>query len=1139
MQIKVKSVVFVLVLSAILLCGAGTAAQVFSTSVPISFIRNDGQTDEQVLYFADAAGYTLYLTPEGEVISTAEPVSVLTISYTGSSPSVVVTPGNELGGKANFLIGDEDAWVTNVPMFGSVRYDGLYDGISLVYKGGPGILKKEFIVEPGAEPSAIVMQYAGQEGIILDDNGALLVTTAAGTFIESPPVCYQVIDGEQADIACSYTIGDDGVVTFAVGAYNKALPLTIDPQYDFSTYLGGAQDDKGAGVGMDDLGNVYVVGSTQSTQFPLSNGPVFQEKLNGSWDIFATAFGPDQPDYPLYSTYIGGNSTDIARGMVVNNATGAVTFTGYTLSVDYPRTMDPPKYNLSDVIVTRLAPDGASLQMSRLIGGNKSDEGYAIARRDGTNVVAVVGSTASIDFPNTTADPYNGATDAFVAVVGAGGTIQGCRYLGGGGTDVAYGVAIDTANQVYVTGGTNSGGLGKFPVFPTTGSAFRNYLKGDTDAFITKLNNVGENIIYSTYLGGTKVDVGTAIDVDSNFYPYITGYTSSSDPNPNNLFPIFPTTVFQPAFGGGTASGPWDAFITKMKPDLSAMNYSTFLGGLYDEKAYGIAVDSNGTAFVTGYTNSENFPITYNCTTQPVKGLGYLVPDAFITQMNQNGTGLLFSTYLGGTYYDEGSAIAITDDGLNITVTGYTESINFPVVNAYQPNLAGFPAVRFTDAFVTKIVKLPPVANFTSIPYPATGCTPLTVYFTDTSTNNPTSWFWDFGDNSADNTSTEQNPNHTYVNTNVNAAKNFTVNLTACNCDGCNTTSMVNFTRVCPQPFADFAANNTTGCLNLGNATIQFNLTAYSGGVRTGPALKWNWSFGDGNYSLVNFSNVNVTHTYYTMNGTSNFTVSLTYENSCCNNTTTKLEYIDIRDQPDADFYAIPTSGLIPLDVDFFDNSTGRPSSWFWRFGSGEGTSTDQNPEHTYSSKGAYTVRMQACNFCGCDWKNETAFIKAGVPNLTFNPDVLVVPTNDTTPIELFLQAAEDGLSGYDLNVFWDDSVHGDITAVTFPPWASDTEVSALPDYFVQIKAVDMTDQVNPGATNVLLAKFNLTGNISTFQSNITFNVTVNELDDNYGNPIYTNNIPATITVVRLLWFRDPAYPVLRPTPMETRNTGM
>jgi PKD repeat protein len=400
-------------------------------------------------------------------------------------------------------------------------------------------------------------------------------------------------------------------------------------------------------------------------------------------------------------------------------------------------------------------------------------------------------------------------------------------------------------------------------------------------------------------------------------------------------------------------------------------------------------------------------------------------------------------------------------------------------------------------------VKVVPVVNFTGTPQ--TGCRPLTVYFNDTSTNNPTSWFWEFGDVGVGNTSTLQNPNHTYNTT--GGAKNFTVNLTACNIDGCGFLSVPNFTRVCPPPFADFNATNVadinatnvTGCLNWGNTTIQFNLTAESGGLPHGPAKRYNWSFGDGNSTLVNYSDINVTYTY---NKTGNFTVSLTYENSCCNNTTTKVGYIDIRDKPNASFYAIPTSGLIPLDVQFFDTSTGRPSSWYWMFGAQQGTSTEQNPEHTYSTKGAYTVRLQACNFCGCDWQNNTSYIKAGVPNLTFSPGILIVPTNDTTPISLKLEVAENGLSGYNLLVKWDDSVHGNITGVIFPPWALNSSYTPLPDYLVTIQAVDLMNQVTPGAMNIQLATFNLTGNISTFQSNTSFSVIGNELDDDSGDPI-------------------------------------
>ncbi|MGB4236138.1 MAG: PKD domain-containing protein [Methanoregulaceae archaeon] len=1117
MQIKVKPVITLLILSIILLCGAGEAAQVFSTTIPISFIQNDGQTDDQVLYYADAAGYTVYLTPSGEVISTAEPHSVLTISYTGSRAPVTVTPEDELAGKANFLIGFEDAWVTGVPMYGSVRYDGLYEGISLVYHGGPGILKKEFILEPGADPSAIVMQYLGQERIALDENGALLVSTNAGTFIESPPVCYQVVNGDRADVACEYTI-DEGIVTFAVGPYDAALPLVIDPQYDFSTYLGGTRDDKGAGIGMDDWGNVYVVGSTQSTQFPLSNGPIYQEHLNGSWDIFVTKFGPDQPDGPVYSTYIGGYSDDLAGGMVVSNDTGIVTFTGSTKSWNYPTysTVGPDVYGgNTDAIVTRLNADGDALIWSRILYGNKTDVGTAIALDDYIyNDVVVVGYTSSDNLTDWGfTDGPVGGTDGFVLKIWNDGVTYDGRYLGGDKNDYAYGVEVEKGSgfpDIWVTGSTKSLN------FPTSGGAFRHANFGEMDAFVTRLD-WDLNIKASTYLGGSGNDVGTAIAVDRDLYPYITGYTESPV-SPISLFPIRPLdNAFQKTFGGGQ----WDAFVTKMEPDLSRINYSTYLGGLYDEKAYGIAVDANGTAFVTGYTNSENFPTKYPI--QATKGLGYLVPDAFITQVNQTGTGLLFSTYLGGTYYDEGAAIAVTDDGKTIAVTGYTESVNFPIQNALQPYLSGFSAVRFTDAFVTKIVKLTPVANFTGDP--VVGCTPLTVYFTDTSTNNPTSWFWEFGDGS---NSTEQNPNHTYVNTNLNAAKNFTVNLTACNIEGCNTTSKINFTKVCPQPFADFIASPTQGCLNWSNTTIQFNLTADSGGVRKGPALKWNWSFGDGNYSLVNYTNVNVTHTYTTMNGTDNFTVTLTYENACCNNTTVKEYYIDIRDKPNASFYAIPTIGLIPLHVNFFDNSTGRPSNWTWTFGAGQGGSTDQNPEHTYSTKGAYNVKLTACNFCGCDSETQNKYIKAGVPNLTFaagttmvlpNGDI-IVPTNDTTPLRLYLEEAPNGISGYDITALWGDSVHGDIMSVAFPWWAANTSVTTLPNYSARIKALDLGNGVNPGDTNQLLATFNLKGNISTFSSTIDFKAIVNRLDDDgvFG-PVDTHSVPATISVVRLLPF--------------------
>jgi PKD repeat protein len=1109
MRVNPETIILVLLASLILLFSACGAVQVSPAAVPVCFIQNDGQTDEQVFFLADAAGYAVYLTKDGGVISTADPATAVRITYQGGDPLTSPQGEDILPGKANFLIGsDESSWIRGVPMFSSVRYKDLYPGTDLVYHGGLNALKSEYVLFPGSDPSFVRMQYSGQEDLSLDEDGNLLVTTAAGTFSESAPYAYQIVDGQQVPVACGFVIMDGAIVTFSSGAYDKEKPLVIDPVYNFSTYLGGTQDDRGSGVGMDDAGNVYVVGSTQSTNFPLANAPAYSEHLNGSFDIFASKFSPDG-SVLIYSTYIGGNNSDLAGGMVVNNATGEVTFTGSTKSLNYPNipAIDPYGGN-TDAIITRLNADGDDIPWSRIINGNKTDVGTSIDTDGylyGDSVV--VGYTSSTTTAGWISGSLSGATDGFIVEVDNSGTWLRGIYLGGTNYDYAYGVAVEQVSpwDIFVTGATSSLN------FPTSPGAFRNSNSGGADAFITKLM-WDLTLVDSTYLGGSSTDVGMGIDFDPNFYPYVTGYTESPI-SPINLFPVTPNpNGFQTTFGGGQ----WDAFITKMEQDLSALNYSTYLGGSDDEKAYGIAVDSNGTAYVVGWTMSTNFPTKYP--TQPMKGEGFRVPDAFVTQMNQTGNGLLFSTYLGGTYYDEGDAIAITPDGLNITVTGYTESINFPTMNPYQPSLAGFPAVRFTDAFVTKYMKIVPVVDF--VGDPLSGCSPLKVNFTDLSTSDPfpiTGWFWEFGDGT---NSTEQNPMHTYTLPGMNQRR-YNVTLTATNQDGSASLTKVKYIRVCPSFPVLFHTNKTIGCVGSNSTVRFFNDTVND-------PIQLYWDFGDGTNATTNGTvNPNAINHQYTEPGL--YTVSLTAQFLCCNNTTVMTDLIDIRAVPVADFNASPTSGLIPLDVNFFDNSTGRPSNWTWTFGAGQGGSNEQNPQHTYSQKGSYNVKLMACNFCGCDNVTKNKYINAGVPNLSFAPGMLVVPTNDTTPIELYLQAADNGLSGYNLSVYWGDSVHGNITDVDFPFWATNKTKTPLPDYIVGIKAVDMMNQITPGAMNVLLASFDLEGNITTFNSTIDLNVTVNELDDDFGNPIATNNIPANITVVRLLPFPNKNKPPTDP----------
>jgi len=1098
MQKRIQSVVFVLFMSIILTVAAAGAADVLSTTIPVCFIQNDGQADEQVLFLANSPGYTLFLTAYGQIMAPADGAAAVAITYPGAGTAVVTGEGL-LGGKASYFLGnDPDAWVTDVPMYSTVRYEGLYDGIMLFYYGGTGILKREFIVGPGADPSLIRMEYAGQESLALDPSGAVLIGTAAGVLFETTPVCVQVVDGEQVDVACEYVISGDAV-TFAIGDYDTSLPLVIDPVLDFSTYFGGDADDRAAGIGLDDEGNIYIVGSTKSTNLPLPNDPVYQQHLDAGWDVFVAKVSPDGSKLK-YSTYIGGNSTDMAGGIAVDNDSKEVTITGYTDSANYPVTaVSPPKSSLSDVFVTRLNDAGTGLIWSRYLGDNYTDVGTAVALNSVGQTV-VVGYTSSPSFP--VSGTYGGSWDAFVAVFNDAGTQIGGSFLGGSGADRAHGVAINSSDNIVITGETASLNFAPIPD-PHT---FRVMNSGKIDVFIAIMDQLGDTNLRWTYLGGLENDIATGVAVDGNGYVYVTGYTQS----PVQPYYLYPTTTG--AFQTTRHSGTNDGFVTKMNPALTSLNYSTYLGGNGDDRPYAIAVDDMGNAYLTGYTISTNFPTLLPLPLQ--ENLNGLASDAFVTILNETGKGLRFSTYLGGTYFDEGKGVAITPDGLNITVTGFTGSINFPLKNAIQPYLAGFQPVMYDDAFITKIVRIPPVANFTADPL--SGCTPLNVSFTDNSSGTPTQWLWDFGDG---NTSTNQSPFNIYSHTEA-TPQNYTVNLTVWNSDGTNFTSKVDYISVCPNPFANFTANETRGCVGS-NATFLFNVTEITG--QADAADFWNWSFGDGNYQIANNTTMNVTYTYPIPG---NFTVSLTYGNDCCNNTTVKEGYLDIRAIPVADFYATPTSGLIPLSVNFFDNSTGRPSAWNWTFGAGEGTSSLQNTSYIYTTKGHFDVTLEVCNFCGCDTALESDFIKVGDPRLFFDvgktivlPNgTFVIPTNDTTPLYLFLEEADSGLSGYDLYLWFGDTAAGNITPpIWFPPWAAINTTTPLPSPNVTIQAVDLTGTTVPiGAKNVTLAWFNLTG---LEPMEVWFNVTPNQLDDRFDNPISTSSEPAQLKIVRLLPF--------------------
>lgn len=313
------------------------------------------------------------------------------------------------------------------------------------------------------------------------------------------------------------------------------------------------------------------------------------------------------------------------------------------------------------------------LIFSTYLGGSSPDVGNGIAV-DSSGNAYIAGDTLSANFP--TLNPYQSTLldtrDAFITKVNSAGVPIYSTYLGGNDITSAFGITVDSSEHAYIVGGTSAT---NFPIV----NAFQSLKAGMEDAFVTKLDPTGSVLIYSTYLGGTGEDEAETIAADSGGNAYIIGTTSSSD---------FPTlNALQP-----TLNGAQNAFVTKLNSAGNGLIYSTYLGGDNNTHGNSLTIDYLGNVFVTGETNSTNFPIVNAF--QPLPGGAN---DAYIAKISSSGANLIYSSYLGGTADEFGSDVAIDNQG-NAYVTGYTSSINFPTLNALQPLLAGT-----TNTFITKV----------------------------------------------------------------------------------------------------------------------------------------------------------------------------------------------------------------------------------------------------------------------------------------------------------------------------------------------------------------------------------------------------------------------------------------------------
>lgn len=721
--------------------------------LPLSFVENQGQLAEEVRFVSHGAGYELFLTPQEAVLALpanvprdlsprhrtayiralrktrrVQQLTAIRLRFDGANPEPQVSGFRPLAGKVNYFVGNDPAkWHTGVPTYAGVKYSEIYPGVDLVFYGAQRRLEYDFVVAPGADPRTIALKVDGAKGIVSNAQGDLLLSVASGAVELQKPVAYQTVRGERHEIAARYVAAGQHIA-FAVGTYDHSQPLIIDPVLNYSTYLGGTADDVAFSIAVDALGHAFVAGETMSTDFPSgTHGAVSPAPATNLGAAFVAELDPTGTSL-LYSTYLAGTSTNAFEGAfgIALDASGKVYVTGLTFATDFPTTSNafnpgPLTTNPNGTaFVTKLDPTAsgaASLLYSTYLAGTGGDYGNAIAA-DASGNAYVAGFTDSTDFPAKNAfqaAPSNSVGTGFLTRIdttqsGANSLVYS-TYFGGNGANSAtflglgdqpFGVAADSAQNAYFVGETSSTDSSF-----TTASAYQTTppaANTQSSVFVSRIDTglAGNNsLVYSTYLAGSTLDLGTAIALGPNNVAYVTGTTSSLDfPFPGATAGAFDTT------GAGTGK----AFVTLVDTAKSGANslvYSTYLGGNASDTGNGIRADALGNAYVAGGTGSTDFPTTQGAFQQSrLNSNG----DAFVTKLNPGGNGaadLLYSTYFGGTgdgaQPDQAFGIAL-DAQNNAYITGLTVSTDFPVFSSLS---AGGTLSGPSDAFVAKLTLIP------------------------------------------------------------------------------------------------------------------------------------------------------------------------------------------------------------------------------------------------------------------------------------------------------------------------------------------------------------------------------------------------------------------------------------------------
>ena len=601
----------------------------------------------------------LLTSTEALLVMNGEKAATVRMKLTGSNVEARTEGVDKLKSVSNYFLDNNPSdWRTAIPHYARVKYKEVYPGIDLVYYGADRELEYDFVVAPAADSRQIELAYEGADKIRVEDNGDLVLEVNGRTIRQLRPKVYQMIGDKKQEIAAGYRIRNGNRVEFALAKYDRKRQLVIDPVLQYSTYfgqegqdqslsvatnatgdiyltgqtsstrfqtsgkaqpepggnsdafiakftgggdmlwtsyLGGRQVDVGRSIAVDESGNAYVVGTTNSPEFPMRNAAY--ETFAGTFDAFLTKISSDGQQF-LYSTYLGGSQYDDALGVAVDSQ-GNAYVAGQTLSFDLPvrnAFATAPSGGGQDTFVVKLATTRANIFYFTYVGGNGVDLATGLAI-DAQGNAYVCGGTTSTVFPlqGPLQPASRGAQEAFLYKLGPNGnSLIYSTFLGGALDDLGFRVAVDSTGAAYLLGHTKST---DFPVR----SAFQSTSGGGSDVFVSKISPAGDALVYSTYLGGSLDDFGFAnIAVDGAGSAYVAGFTSSTN---------FPTRApIQASLSGGRN----DAFVARVSPQGNSLLYSTYIGGSEQDEVLGLALDRQGQVVIAGRTSSPNFPQATN-----------------------------------------------------------------------------------------------------------------------------------------------------------------------------------------------------------------------------------------------------------------------------------------------------------------------------------------------------------------------------------------------------------------------------------------------------------------------------------------------------------------------------------------------